>query len=292
MLLREMAQDRLVAVSPSAPVFCRPTACGLQGPRRRAFRRSGASGARDGKAHPVAAAATRARPRPRSARAHPDPDERRYRRLRLLRHRGQSATARRWKSAPRASPHAPSRSTHSVGADQSQRMRDASTAAQVRAACHAHPKLGHAPIDVVCTQGAVQVRGPGLVPPWDELANQVASQVEGVRSVAVRSRRAADSSLAAPIDRAARLQDRRLLCAQADTFPGDRILQRLCAVRSRHRRLGGRTDAGVGRHGAAGASVCRLGALALIAALFAVGCWLSERAEEASRSARQLAYRD
>ena len=33
----------------------------------------------------------------------------------------------------------------------------------------------------------MQVHGPGLVPPWDELANQVASQVEGVRSVAVEA---------------------------------------------------------------------------------------------------------
>ncbi len=74
-----------------------------------------------------------------------------------------------------------------IGADQWQRMRDAATAAQVRAACHAHPKLGDAPIQVLCTRGAVQVRGPGLVPPWDELANQVASKVEGVRSVAVEA---------------------------------------------------------------------------------------------------------
>lgn len=71
--------------------------------------------------------------------------------------------------------------------EQWQRMRDAATAAQVRAACHAHPKLGHAPIEVECNAGAVQVRGPGLVPPWDELANQVASGVEGVRSVAVEA---------------------------------------------------------------------------------------------------------
>jgi Cytidylate kinase-like family/BON domain len=69
--------------------------------------------------------------------------------------------------------------------EQWQGMRDAAIAAQVRAACHAHPKLGHAPIEVECSAGAVQVRGPGLVPPWDELAKQVASQVEGVRSVEV-----------------------------------------------------------------------------------------------------------
>lgn len=74
-----------------------------------------------------------------------------------------------------------------VGPAQWQQMRDAATAAQVRAACHAHPKLGHAQIEVQCSLGAVQVRGPGLVPPWDELANQVALKVDGVRSVAVEA---------------------------------------------------------------------------------------------------------
>jgi cytidylate kinase len=74
-----------------------------------------------------------------------------------------------------------------IGPEQWQQMRDAATAAQVRAACHAHPKLGHAPIEVRCNLGVVEVRGPGLVPPWDELANQVASKVEGVRSVAVEA---------------------------------------------------------------------------------------------------------
>jgi hypothetical protein len=61
------------------------------------------------------------------------------------------------------------------------------TAAQVRAACHAHPKLSHAPIEIECSAGAVQVRGPGLVPPWDQLAIQVASQIEGMRSVEVEA---------------------------------------------------------------------------------------------------------
>jgi cytidylate kinase len=74
-----------------------------------------------------------------------------------------------------------------VGPEQWQQMRDAATAAQVRAACHAHPKLGDAPIEVQCSKGAVQVRGPGLVPPWDELANQVARNIDGVRSVAVEA---------------------------------------------------------------------------------------------------------
>ncbi len=65
------------------------------------------------------------------------------------------------------------------------RMRDAAIAAEVRAACHAHPKIGHAPIEVQCIAGAVQVNGPGLVPPWDGLVDQVARQVEGVESVEV-----------------------------------------------------------------------------------------------------------
>jgi len=74
-----------------------------------------------------------------------------------------------------------------VRPEQWQLMRDAATAAQVRAACHAHPKLSHAPIEIECSAGAVQVRGPGLVPPWDQLAIQVASQIEGVRSVEVEA---------------------------------------------------------------------------------------------------------
>jgi Cytidylate kinase-like family len=74
-----------------------------------------------------------------------------------------------------------------VRPEQWQRMRDLATAAQVRAACHAHPKLGRAPIEVECSAGVVQMRGPGLVPPWDELANQVASGVEGVHSVEVKA---------------------------------------------------------------------------------------------------------
>ncbi len=72
-------------------------------------------------------------------------------------------------------------------AEQWQRMRDAATAAQVRAACHAHPKLGDAPLEVESAAGAVQIRGPGLVPPWDDLAREVASKIEGVRSGGVEA---------------------------------------------------------------------------------------------------------
>jgi hypothetical protein len=48
-----------------------------------------------------------------------------------------------------------------------------------------HPKIGQAPIEVLCAGGAVQVNGPGLVPPWDVLVNNVVRQVEGVTSVEV-----------------------------------------------------------------------------------------------------------
>src|SRR6266446_208042 len=46
-------------------------------------------------------------------------------------------------------------------------------------------KIGHAPIEVLCASGAVQVNGPGLVPPWDDLVNDVVRRVEGVKSVEV-----------------------------------------------------------------------------------------------------------
>jgi hypothetical protein len=64
-------------------------------------------------------------------------------------------------------------------------MRDAALAAEVRAALMVHPKVGHAPFEVRCEGGAVQVSGPGLVPPWDDLINDLALQVEGVKSVEV-----------------------------------------------------------------------------------------------------------
>lgn len=64
-------------------------------------------------------------------------------------------------------------------------MRDAALVAEVRAALMLHPKIGHAPIGVQCARGAVQVNGPGLVPPWDELVNNVVRGVDGVTSVEV-----------------------------------------------------------------------------------------------------------
>ena len=69
--------------------------------------------------------------------------------------------------------------------EQRRKVRDAAVAAEVRAALMLHPKIGHAPVEVQCISGAVQVNGPGLVPPWDVLVNDVARQVEGVRSVEV-----------------------------------------------------------------------------------------------------------
>jgi cytidylate kinase len=64
-------------------------------------------------------------------------------------------------------------------------MRDAAVAAEVHAALMLHPKIGHAPIEVQCARGRVQINGPGLVPPWDGLINDVVRQVEGVRAVEV-----------------------------------------------------------------------------------------------------------
>jgi len=63
-----------------------------------------------------------------------------------------------------------------------QQLRDAAIAAQVRAALLSHPKFGLADINVDCALGAVRMNGPGLVPPWDDLARKVAVQIEGVKS--------------------------------------------------------------------------------------------------------------
>jgi len=65
------------------------------------------------------------------------------------------------------------------------RMGDAALEAQIRAALVLHPKIGHAPVEVQCAEGAVQINGPGLVPPWDDLVNEVVRQVDGVTSVQV-----------------------------------------------------------------------------------------------------------
>ncbi|HEY6419197.1 MAG TPA: cytidylate kinase family protein [Candidatus Binataceae bacterium] len=66
-----------------------------------------------------------------------------------------------------------------------QEIRDAAITQQVRAALLAHPKIRDAEIIVSCTCGAVRMSGPGLVPPWDELVDGVARQIEGVASVNV-----------------------------------------------------------------------------------------------------------
>jgi cytidylate kinase len=185
-LLREMAQNRLVTVSPSAPVFLPPYGCGLKvrvvGPFDDRVRLVG-----EMENLASVAAQRRVRDHDREVRARiqtlmgvdiEDPSSydivvNGYGAPLQIAAEGLATCAEQVDAL--------------IGAEQWQRMRDAATAAQVRAACHAHPKLGHAPIEVMCTQGAVQVRGPGLVPPWDELANQVASTVEGVRSVAVEA---------------------------------------------------------------------------------------------------------
>jgi cytidylate kinase len=185
-LLREMAQDRLVTISPSAPVFLPPYRCGIRvrvvGPFDDRVKLVGET-----ENLTAVAAQRRVRDHDREVRARiqtlmgvdiDDPSSydlvvNGYGAPLEISAVGLAACAEQIDAL--------------IGADQWQRTRDAATAAQVRAACHAHPKLGHAPIEVLCTQGAVQVRGPGLVPPWDELANQVASKIEGVRSVAVEA---------------------------------------------------------------------------------------------------------
>ncbi|MBF6571463.1 MAG: cytidylate kinase-like family protein [Candidatus Binataceae bacterium] len=65
------------------------------------------------------------------------------------------------------------------------KLRDTAISAQVRAAIHAHPQLNHAQLDIECDQGALRINGPGLVPPWDRLTDQVVRQIEGVSSVEI-----------------------------------------------------------------------------------------------------------
>ncbi len=72
-----------------------------------------------------------------------------------------------------------------ASAEDWRRLRDAATEAQVRAAIHAHPQLKSSQIEIECINGAVRINGPGLVPPWDGLADQVVRQVDGVASVEV-----------------------------------------------------------------------------------------------------------
>ncbi len=64
-------------------------------------------------------------------------------------------------------------------------LRDMAVAAQVRAGLLSHPKFGHAQVEVHCKAGAVQVFGPGLVAPWDDLVRQVTDRIEGVKSLTV-----------------------------------------------------------------------------------------------------------
>jgi len=69
--------------------------------------------------------------------------------------------------------------------EQLQPVCDAALEAEIRAALILHPKIGHAPVEVHCTEGAVRVNGPGLVPPWDDLVNEIVQQVDGVVAVEV-----------------------------------------------------------------------------------------------------------
>jgi cytidylate kinase len=64
-------------------------------------------------------------------------------------------------------------------------LQDTALAAQVRAALMIHPKIGLAPVEVVCERGLVHVSGPGLVPPWDRLVGEVARSIDGVSVVEV-----------------------------------------------------------------------------------------------------------
>jgi len=62
-------------------------------------------------------------------------------------------------------------------------LEDACITSQVRAALMAHPKIGHASMEVMSRRGAVTITGQSLVPPWDGLVRDVVAQVEGVSSV-------------------------------------------------------------------------------------------------------------
>src|SRR5512146_2738539 len=141
-LLREMAQDRLVAVSPSAAAFLPPHGCGLKvrvvGPFDDRARLAGET-------ENLAAVAAQRRVR----------DHDREMRARIQTLMGvdidDSATydivvngygvPLEISAAGLAA--CAEQIDARVGAEQWQQMRDAATAAQVRAACHAHPKLAH-----------------------------------------------------------------------------------------------------------------------------------------------------
>jgi len=72
-----------------------------------------------------------------------------------------------------------------TSSEQRQKLCDAAIVQQVRAALLAHPKIGDAPVEVSCSTGAVVLSGPGLVAPWNSLAESVAMSVLGVVSVEV-----------------------------------------------------------------------------------------------------------
>jgi cytidylate kinase len=74
---------------------------------------------------------------------------------------------------------------HAARPDQWRKLGDSALAAEVRAALMLNPKIGHAPLDIMCKSGVVQVNGPGLVPPWDDLINEVVRGLDGVKSVEV-----------------------------------------------------------------------------------------------------------
>jgi cytidylate kinase len=59
-------------------------------------------------------------------------------------------------------------------------LKDACLGAQVRAALLAHPKMGHAPIEVEARSGVIMLKSSALVPPWDELAGSIVRRVPGV----------------------------------------------------------------------------------------------------------------
>jgi cytidylate kinase len=185
-MLREMAQDRLVAVSPSAAALLPPYGCGL---RVRVVGSLDDRARLTGEVENLALVAAQRRVR--------DHDREMRARIQTLMEVDIDDAAAYdivvngfglpLEISSGALAACAEQIDARVGDEQWQRMRDMATAAQVRAACHAHPKLGHAPIEVLCAKGAVRMRGPGLVPPWDGLANEVASKVEGVRSVAVEA---------------------------------------------------------------------------------------------------------
>jgi len=70
-----------------------------------------------------------------------------------------------------------------AGTESWTKLRDAAITAQVRAALFAHPKIGNAPINVGTVNGVVTLSSAALVPPWDELANRIAREIEGVVAV-------------------------------------------------------------------------------------------------------------